>query len=76
MFRAETREEAERAALKEGQTLEWLDNGDCKVVSFTYPAVRICTNGNKVFFNQVLAAYYCSDSRNKLHDSVKFADGT
>ena len=51
MFRAETREEAERAAFEEGQTLEWLDNGDCKVVSFTYPAVRICTNGNKVFFN-------------------------
>ena len=41
------------------------------------PAVKTCTNGNKVFFNQVIAAYTgWVDKRNELKNGVIFGDGT
>lgn len=50
-FNVSTKEEAEVEAAKQGSTLEWRENGDCRVVSQMLPAVRVSSNGNKTFFN-------------------------
>jgi len=49
MFKVNSREEAEEAMTKQGYTFEWIDNGNCKIISKVLPAVRISSNGNKVF---------------------------
>ena len=51
MYNCSTKEEAEAEAAKQGSTLEWQENGDCRVVSSILPAVRVSSNGNKTFFN-------------------------
>jgi hypothetical protein len=52
-----------------------LPNGNCKVISKVLQAVRVSSNGNKVFFNQILAAYTgWVDSRNEYGKSVVFGD--
>ena len=62
---------------KQGSTWEWFENGDCRVISQTLPAVRISSNGNKVFFNQVIAAYTgWIDKRNDPKKAVVFGDDT
>ena len=77
MYGVSTKEEAEAAAAKQGSTLEWQDNGDCRVISAKLPAVRVSTNGNKAFFNQIIAAYTgWIDSRNDPKKAVVFSDGT
>ena len=77
MFRANTREEAEIAAAKAGFTCKWHDNGECSITSAkSQAAVKVCSNGNKAFFNQILAAYTGSDPRNPYGKAVMFGDGT
>lgn len=51
MYNIKTKEDAEIEAGKQGSTLVWLENGDCKVISKVLPAIRVGSNGNKVFFN-------------------------
>lgn len=56
---------------------EWNENGNCKVISKVLSAVRTSSNGNKVFFNQILAAYTgWVDSRNEYGKSVVFGDNS
>lgn len=62
---------------KQGTTWEWLPNGDCRVISSVLPAVRVSSNGNKTFFNQVIAAYTgWIDKRNDPKKAVVYGDGT
>jgi len=57
-------------------TWEWMENGNCKTISTTLPAVITSSNGNKTFFNQVVAAYTgWVDSRNNPKKTVIFANG-
>jgi len=76
MFHVKTREEAEVEMVKQGFTWEWNDaTGNCKVISKTLPAVRVSSNGNKTFFNQIVAAYTgWVDSRNEYGKAVTFGD--
>jgi len=77
MFSSNTREEAEAAMTEKGFTWEWHDNGNCTVTSAKLDAVRVCSNGSKAFFNQIVAAYTgWVDSRNEYGKSVVFGDGT
>lgn len=66
MFHVATREEAEVEMKKQEFTWEWDDaTGNCKVISKCLPAIRVSSNGNKTFFNQIIAAYTgWVDSRN------------
>lgn len=76
-FQCSTREEAEQKAAEQGSTLEWRENGDCRVVSQRLPAVKVASNGSKSFFNQVIAAYTgWIDSRNVPTEAVVFSDDT
>lgn len=75
MFHVDTREAAEVEMKKQEFTWEWHDNGNCTVISKTLPAVRVSSNGNKAFFNQVIAAYTgWVDSRNEYGKAVVFGD--
>ena len=60
-----------------GWSWEWFENGDCKTVTNVIPAVIKSSNGNKVFFNQIIAAYTgWIDKRNTPKSSVLFSDGS
>lgn len=77
MFHVKTREDAETEMKKQEFEWEWYDNGNCKVISKVLPAVRVSSNGNKTFFNQVIAAYTgWVDSRNEYGKAVCFGDNT
>ncbi len=77
MFGVQTREAADEEMKKRGFTGEWLDNGCCRVISQVLPAVRTATNGKKVFYNQVVAAFTgWVDSRNKRGECVTYVDGS
>ena len=43
-FNVSTREEAQTEAGKQGSTLEFLENGDCRIISQMLPAVRVSSN--------------------------------
>ena len=51
MFHIKTKAEAEEEMKKQDNTWEWLDNGDCKIISKVLPAVKVSSNGRKAFFN-------------------------
>jgi hypothetical protein len=77
MFRKDTRAEAEQEMTKHGNTWEWFENGDCRVISAVLPAVRVSSNGNKTFYNQIIAAYTgWIDKRNDPKKAVTFGDDT
>jgi hypothetical protein len=77
MYHVSTKEEAEGEAAKQGSKLEWLENGDCRIISQKLPAIRESSNGRKVFFNQVIAAYTgWIDSRNDPKKAVVFGDNS
>lgn len=77
MFHKQNREEAQVEMAKQGSSWEWLDNGDCRVITQILPAIRVSSNGNKVFFNQIIAAYTgWIDSRNNCKKAVVFGDDT
>jgi len=77
MFHVTTKEAAEAEMRKQNYSWEWLPGNDCKIISPALPAVRPCSNGNKSFFNQVIAAYTgWVDKRNQQGKGVVLADGT
>lgn len=77
MFHVKTREDAETEMKKQEFEWEWYDNGNCKVISKVLPAVRVSSNGNKTFFNQVIAAYTgWVDTRNEYGKAVCFGDNS
>ena len=74
-YRVQTREEAQIKAAEQGSTIEWLENGDCRIVTKALPAVRTSSNGRKSFFNHIVSAYTgAEDSRNKTKQRVVFAN--
>lgn len=76
-FQAKTREECEAKMAEQGTIAEWQDNGDCKIITKVLPAVRVSSNGNKTFFNQIIAAYTgWIDKRNDPKKAVVFGDFT
>eukprot|EP00122_Pirum_gemmata_P015716 Pgem_evm1s14697 len=42
---------------KQNMSWKWFENGNCTISTESLPAVRVCSNGNKSFMNQVVAAY-------------------
>ena len=75
MYNVQTKEKAEEVAASQGSTLEWLEGGNCRIISQTLPAVRVSSNGKKAFHNQVIAAYTgWIDSRNDPKKAVRFGD--
>ena len=78
MFHVQKRENAEIEMKKQGFEWEWDDaTGNCKVISKVLPAVRVSSNGNKTFFNQIIAAYTgWVDKRNVYGKAVTFGDNT
>lgn len=78
MFHVKTKEDAEVEMKKQGFTWVWDDaTGNCKVISKSLPAVKVCSNGNKAFFNQIIAAYTgWVDKRNVYGKAVTFSDDT
>lgn len=76
MFLVDNRKDAEEEMKKQGFTWEWDDaTGNCKVISKKLDAVRVSSNGNKTFFNQIIAAYTgWVDSRNEYGKAVTFGD--
>jgi hypothetical protein len=62
---------------KSQNTWEWLEGGNCRIISQVLPAVKVSSNGNKAFFNQVIAAYTgWVDKRNEIKKAVVFGDGS
>ena len=51
MFHVKTREDAETEMKKQDFTWKWHDDGNCTITSKCLDAVRVSSNGNKVFFN-------------------------
>jgi hypothetical protein len=78
MFHVKTRENAETEMKKQGFEWEWDDaSGNCKIISKVLPAVRVSSNGNKTFFNQIIAAYTgWVDKRNIYGKAVTYGDKT
>ena len=75
MYNVTSKEDAEKEMAKQGTSWQWLENGDCRVISSVLPAVRVSSNGNKTFFNQVVAAYTgWIDKRNDPKKAVVFGD--
>ena len=74
MFSAPDKAKAEEAMTLQGFTWEWHDNGDCTVTSARLDAIKECSNGNKAFFNQIVAAYTgWVDARNEYGQCVTYA---
>ena len=61
-----------------GFTWEWDDsNGNCKIISPKLEAVIAGSNGNKAFFNSIVAAFKGNvDKYNQYGKSVVFGDGS
>lgn len=78
MFHVQTRERAEEEMKKQEFEWEWDDaTGNCKIISKVLPAVRVSSNGNKTFFNQIIAAYTgWVDKRNIYGKAVTYGDNT
>ena len=75
MFNVKNKEEAEAKMKNDGWEWEWLEGGDCRTFSKTLPAIVTGSNGRKVFFNQIVAAYTgWNDKRNKSKEAVMFGD--
>lgn len=73
----EIREGAEARLKDLGYTWEWLADGSLRATSPVLPAVREGSNGRKVFFNQLIAAFQgWKDSRNDPSKAIRFGDGS
>ena len=69
--------EAEARLDKLGYSYEWLEDGSLRVTTAVLPAVRTLSDGRKVFFNQLIAAYRgWQDTRNEASKSICFGDGS
>ena len=57
----------------QGFTWEWHDNGDCTVTTKRLDGARTSSNGDKAFFNQIIAAYTgWVDARNEYGTCVTY----
>ena len=75
-FSVEKKEEAENRLKELGYTWKWLKDECLRVTTPVLPAV-LETNGQKTFFNQLIAAFHgWKDSRNDPSKSITFGNGT
>jgi hypothetical protein len=76
-FRAQTREQAEQRMKELHYSWQWQDDGCLRATTPVLPAVRTMSDGRKVFFNQLIAAFRgWKDSRNDPSRAITFGDGT
>tara|TARA_Y100001951_G_scaffold91546_1_gene85610 strand:- start:3 stop:1016 length:1014 start_codon:yes stop_codon:yes gene_type:complete len=60
-----------------GYQWQWLPGDDLRVTTPVLPAVRVLDNGRRVFFNQLIAAFWgWQDARNVAQKSISFGDGS
>jgi hypothetical protein len=76
-LRAESREEAETRLHDIGYEWEWLADGSLRATTPVLPAVQEVAPGQKVFFNQLIAAFQgWKDDRNDPSKAIRFGDGS
>jgi len=78
-FNATTREEAEEACRKLGNTWEWTPEGYMKTITKVLPAMKTYPEKGNIFvwFNSIVAAYLgWQDSRNEASKAVVYGDDT
>jgi alpha-ketoglutarate-dependent taurine dioxygenase len=76
-LRAETREQAESRLRELNYSWEWLADGCLRATTPVLPAVKQMSDGRKVFFNQLIAAFKgWKDARNDPAKSITFGDGS
>ncbi|MEM6533543.1 MAG: TauD/TfdA family dioxygenase [Myxococcota bacterium] len=72
-----SRADAEVRLANLGYSWEWQDRNELRVTTPRLHAVRALSDGRKVFFNQLIAAYRgWKDSRNEPEKSIRFGDGS
>jgi hypothetical protein len=72
---AESIKEAEAKLARLNYEWQWQADGTLSVTTPILPAVRITTDGRKVFFNQLIAAFRgWQDARNVGEKSICFGD--
>jgi hypothetical protein len=75
-LRAETREQAEARLRELRYSWAWLADGCLRATTPVLPAVRQSSDGRKVFFNQLIAAFKgWKDTRNDPSKAITFGDG-
>lgn len=71
----DTVDEAEQRLTALGYTWEWRDNETLAATTPVLPAVSTLSDGRKVFFNQLIAAFRgWADSRNDPQKSIRFGN--
>lgn len=66
---------AEDKLRKLGYEWEWLEQDSLRVTTAVLPAIRETSNGRRVFFNQLIAAFRgWKDARNAREKSIRFGD--
>ncbi len=74
---AETTAAAEARLSQLNYQWQWLPNQSLTVTSPVLPAVKQMPNGQKVFFNQLIAAFRgWKDRHNAMNKTIMFGDGT
>lgn len=72
-----TVEEAEGKLSELGYNWNWLDDGSLQAITPTLDAVRTLSNGKKVFYNQLIAAYLgWKGVRDNPSSAITFGDGS
>ncbi len=70
-----SREEAEERLLELGYDFDWLADESLRATTPVLPAIRTLTDGRRVFFNQLIAAFRgWQDARNEAKKSIRFGD--
>jgi alpha-ketoglutarate-dependent taurine dioxygenase len=68
-------DEAEHRLKLLGYTWEWQIDGSIKTTTCPLPAIKVASNGKKVFFNQLIAAYLgWNGVRENHHPILRFGD--
>jgi len=68
---------AETKLLALGYDWQWLPDNSLSIVTPVLPAIRELTDGRRVFFNQLIAAFRgWQDRRNEASKSIQFGDGS
>ena len=74
---ADSRDAAERRLAELGYSWQWQTDGCLKSTSPPLPAVMEASDGRKVFFNQLIAAFSgWKDNRNDPSKAIQHGDGT
>ncbi|ORT51018.1 SyrP protein [Vibrio sp. qd031] len=68
-------DEAETRLTELGYSWEWQLDGSIKTTTCPLPAIKVASNGKKVFFNQLIAAYLgWKGVREQHHPTLRFGD--